>query len=143
MIRRNRGALIFNASLAALRPSPGSGLYPPTKAFQAIFARSLALELAGTGIRVQALCPGYTRTEFHDHPAFDGLKAFLPKAAWGTSRDVVRASLRAAAKGRTVVIPGALNRLTAKIVPESVLLRSYMKNRWDRVRCHESPQKMG
>lgn len=142
MIKRNRGVLIYTVSLAAFLPSPGGGLYAPTKAFLASFVKNLSLELKQTTIRVQALCPGYTHTEFHKDPAFDGLKAIVPKYAWETSRRVVRDSLQGASKKKYLVIPGLINRLTVKLVPKGIMLKSYMKKRWEKVRRHESPQKV-
>lgn len=142
MIQRNRGVIIFTASLAAFLPSPGAGLYTPTKAFLMCLAKILSLELNHTQVRVQALCPGYTRTEFHNDPAFNGLKALLPKFVWGTSQRVVRNSLQAALKRKCVVVPGLLNRLEINLIPKKIMLKSFMKNRWEKVRRHESPQKI-
>lgn len=142
MIQRNRGVLIFTASLAATIPAPGSGLYTPTKAFLMGFANVLSLELIHTDVRVQALCPGYTRTEFHNDPAFDKLKGFLPKYVWGTSQRVVRDSLRGVSKRKVVVVSGLLNRLTAKFLPKRIMIKSFMKRRWNDVRRHRSPQKI-
>lgn len=139
MVRRDRGVIIFTSSMAAFIPAPGAGLYTPSKAFLSHFARTLALELKPTHVRVLALCPGYTRTEFHDDPAFDSLKAALPKFVWGTSRRVVEAALRGAARGKTVVVPGLSNTLARRLIPKRIMLRSYMKKRWDKVR-KEAPR---
>ena len=84
---QERGLVVFTSSSSAFMPSPGSGVYIPAKAFLVSFARTLAPELEPAGVRVQALCPGYTHTEFHDDAAFDGLKAFLPRWVWGTSQE--------------------------------------------------------
>jgi len=141
MIRRKRGLVIFTSSTSAFMPSPGSGVYIPAKAFMVSLARALAPELAPAGVRVQALCPGYTRTEFHEDAAFSGLKAFLPRWVWGTSEGVVEESLRAARKGRVLVIPGLLNRLTVRFVPKRLLLKSYMKTRWADVAAPGGPRR--
>jgi hypothetical protein len=141
MIRRRRGLVVFTSSTSAFMPSPGSGVYIPAKAFLVSFAKTLAPELEPAGVRVQALCPGYTRTEFHDDTAFDGLKDFLPGWVWGTSQKVVEASLRGARRGEMVIIPGLLNRLTARLVPKRLLLRSYMKTRWKDVSRPGGPRK--
>lgn len=141
MIRKKRGLVIFTSSSSAFMPSPGSGVYIPAKAFMVSFARTLAPELKPAGVRVQALCPGYTHTEFHDDAAFDGLKAFLPRWVWGSSEGVVEESLRGARKGRVLVIPGFLNRLTVRLVPERLLLRSYMKKRWADIARQDGPRK--
>lgn len=141
MVRRKRGLVVFTSSTSAFLPAPGSGVYIPAKAFLVSLARTLAPELGPAGVRVQALCPGYTRTEFHAHAAFGGLKDFLPGWVWGTSRDVVETSLRQARKRRVVVIPGLLNRLTVRLVPKSLLLRSYMKTRWKSVAAAGGPRR--
>ena len=141
MIPRGRGLVIFTASLSAFFPAPGGGVYAPAKAFLKALADTLSLELRNTGVRIQALCPGYTRTGFHDDPAFESLKAFLPDWVWGTDRRVVDSSLRGARKRKTVVIPGALNRLTIKLVPKKLLLRSYMKKRWGEVARRDGVRK--
>ena len=141
MVRRNRGVVILTSSLSAFVPSPGSGLYTATKAFLVGLARVWALELKDTEIRVQALCPGYTHTGFHDDHAYDGLKSFLPRYAWGTTAAVFRASLRGARRNKPVVIPGFANRAAQKFVPKRWMVASYMKKRWDKIRRHEDPQK--
>jgi short-subunit dehydrogenase len=141
MVRRQRGLVVFISSLSAFMPSPGSGVYIPAKAFLVSFARILAPELRPAGIRVQALCPGYTHTEFHEDAAFDGLKSFLPGWVWGTSGDVVEASLRGARRDKVVVIPGFLNRLTLHLVPKRLLLSSYMKKRWADIAAPGGPRK--
>jgi short-subunit dehydrogenase len=141
MLRRQRGLVVFTSSLSAFMPSPGSGVYIPAKALLVTFAKVLAPELRAAGIRVQALCPGYTRTEFHEDAAFDGLKSFLPGWVWSTSRDVVEASLRGARRGKVVVIPGLLNRLTLRLVPKRLLLSSYMRKRWTDIARPGGPRK--
>lgn len=141
MVRRKRGLVVFTSSSSAFMPSPGSGVYIPAKAFMVSFARTLAPELAPAGVLVQALCPGYTRTEFHDDPAFDGLKNFLPRWVWGTSERVVESSLKGARKGKVIVIPGRLNRLTVRLAPKRILLRSYMKKRWAGIAGPGGPRK--
>jgi len=141
MVRRKRGLVVFTSSSSAFMPAPGSGVYIPAKAFMVSFARTLAPELAPAGVLVQALCPGYTRTEFHDDAAFDGLKAFLPRWVWGTSERVVESSLKGARKGKVTVIPGLLNRLTVRLAPKRLLRRSYMKKRWAGIAGPGGPRK--
>ncbi|MEX2683435.1 MAG: SDR family NAD(P)-dependent oxidoreductase [Candidatus Sigynarchaeota archaeon] len=109
MIARGRGAIVNTASLAAFNPAPG--MYSPTKAFLVSLSECLNLELKGTGIRVQALCPGFTHTGFHDtSDELKKLKASLPKGIWGTPTSVVKAALAGLRKGKDVVIPGAVNK---------------------------------
>jgi short-subunit dehydrogenase len=66
MVARKRGTLINVVSTAAFQPVPYLAVYAASKAFLLSFTEGLATELAGTGVRVQALCPGLTATEFQE-----------------------------------------------------------------------------
>lgn len=79
------------------------GVYAACKAWTTTFTESLALELAGTGVGVTALCPGFVRTEFHGRAAIDTTS--LPSYAWLHAADVVRDSLRDARRGKVLSIP--------------------------------------
>jgi len=71
--------------------------------------------VAGTGIRVQALCPGFTRTEFHDRMGYP--PSNIPSALWLTPQQVVDASLHAADRGGPVtVIPSLRYRLIVAVL---------------------------
>ncbi|MBI1994364.1 MAG: SDR family oxidoreductase [Deltaproteobacteria bacterium] len=70
MIARGRGWIINVSSIAAFMASPRNATYCATKAYLNLFSQGLQDELTGTGVRVQALCPGLTHTEFHDIPGF-------------------------------------------------------------------------
>jgi len=113
MIHRQRGAIVNVASVAAFVPKAQDGTYGALKAFLLSFSQSLALELAGTPIRVQALCPGFTRTGFHDHPEYirRKVKQRIPAWLWMNSEPVVTASLRALGENEVVCVPGWHNRL--------------------------------
>lgn len=107
MTARKRGAIVNVSSLAAHMPLPGNVNYHATKAYINAFSEGLQAELGGTGVYVQALCPGYTHTEFHstdDLKRFD--KASSPAWLWMAAPDVVRASLNDIGSGRVVVVPG-------------------------------------
>nr|MDO8084776.1 SDR family oxidoreductase [Candidatus Sigynarchaeum springense] len=109
MLERGRGAIVNTASLSAFNPAPG--MYSPTKAFLVSLSEGLQMELKGKGIRVQALCPGFTHTGFHDTSnELKNLKKSLPKGIWGTAVGVVSASLAGLRKGKEVVIPGLVNK---------------------------------
>ncbi len=71
MVARGKGALINVSSLAAFLPLPGQAMYSSTKAFLKSFTESIHLELLGTGVKVQVLCPGMTRTDFHERMGYD------------------------------------------------------------------------
>jgi short-subunit dehydrogenase len=70
MIARHHGAIINIASTAAFVPIPGHIMYNATKAYLVFFSEALQAELTATGVHVQALCPGFTHTEFHDTSEF-------------------------------------------------------------------------
>lgn len=111
---RRRGWILNVSSVAGFLPSPNAATYAATKAFVTSFSESLAGELGGDGIVLTALCPGLTRSEFHARAAGAtgraGLGARAPRLAWMEADDVARIGLEATAKGRVLVVPGAVNR---------------------------------
>ena len=109
MIARGRGAIINLASIAAWSAFSGP-LYSGTKAFLVIFSENLQSELLGTGVRIQALCPGMTHTGFHAAGGID--QAVVPKRLWMTAEKVVRISLRRLGRG-AVCVPGWKNKTIA------------------------------
>jgi hypothetical protein len=117
MRQRSRGAVVNVASLLAFAgalppvPLPHRAVYAGTKGFMVTFSRTLAAELAGTGVQVQVLCPGYTATEFHRahglEPVAEGAEDVVSVPAPAMSaEDVVRASLSALGTGEVVCVPG-------------------------------------
>lgn len=113
--RRGKGAIVVVSSIAGWLTGSGSATYCATKAFETSFAKSLAKELAPHGVRVQALCPGYTRTEFHDTPEYAHWKReSVPKALWSTPVEVAMQSWARLGQGDTCV-PGRLNRLVVAV----------------------------
>jgi len=117
MVERGHGGVINVASVAAFAVIPTSAMYGSTKAWVVAFSRAVALGLRGTGVRVQALCPGFTITGFHDTPEYKNFKrAAIPRFLWMKADDVVAASLRALEKReKAVFIPGLANRVLAWI----------------------------
>ncbi|MBI5295946.1 MAG: SDR family oxidoreductase [Chloroflexi bacterium] len=113
MKQAGRGSIINVSSPAAYAPLPGNGAYAGTKAFLNAFSESLARELEGTGIRVQILLPGYTYSDFHKRPAYDGSDTYnsVPKFMWLTSEYVARSSLKALEHGGLYCTPSLLYKL--------------------------------
>jgi short-subunit dehydrogenase len=109
MLARGRGGIVNVSSLAGEVPGPFTATYAATKAFVTSWSGSLHEELRGTGVVVQALLPGFTRTEFQEVAGVD--PARVPFFAWMRPERVVLASLAALARGDAVCVPGAGNRL--------------------------------
>jgi len=115
MVGRGHGAIINVASIASWLTSPGNVNYSATKAWQRVFSESLSLELEGRGVYVQALCPGYTHTEFHQRGGMD--KSRIPGWWWMSAERVVADSLRALRRRRpVVVVPGAGYKLAVLVI---------------------------
>jgi short-subunit dehydrogenase len=110
MLERRRGRIVNVASNAAFQPIPYLGVYAATKAFVLSFTEALASELDGTGVGVQALCPGITATEFLDVSATGG-ELRVRRMPMMTPRQVVEASLEGLDRGRLRVVVGFSNRV--------------------------------
>jgi len=108
MIARGGGSIINVSSIGGLLPAPFNATYNATKGFLVLFSESLQQELRGTGVKVQALCPGFIHTGFH---AAIGVERNVPERFWLSSEVVVDASLDDLARGRVVCIPGRMQRL--------------------------------
>ncbi len=114
MVQRGKGGIINVASLAAFFPWPRNVTYNATKAALVAFSETLAMELRGSGVKVQALCPGFTHTEFHDTPEYQGFShTQIPGLMWGNAPAVVARSLKALERGQVVCVPRALDRFLA------------------------------
>lgn len=101
------GRILNVASLAGLMPSAdGQTLYAPVKAFLIKFSESLAQENADRGLKVSALCPGFTYSEFHDVTGTRAMMSKLPKGLWLQADTVARAGIDGMERGRVIVVPG-------------------------------------
>ncbi len=105
MVARGSGAIINVASVAGFTLNAGSTSYSATKTWLNVFTEGLYLELrsAGSPVQVQALCPGFTYSEFHDVIQMD--RAIVPKSWWLSADYVVSESLRGLDAGKLFVIP--------------------------------------
>lgn len=108
MVPRRKGAIINVSSVAGFGQTPGSVSYCATKTWMNSFTEGLDLELraAGSPVKVQALCPGFTYSEFHDVAGVDRNR--IPRRLWMSAEDVVDASLAGLAQGKLFVVPGKI-----------------------------------
>ncbi|WP_068879094.1 SDR family oxidoreductase [Phenylobacterium sp. CCH12-B4] len=127
MRQRRFGRIVNVASLAGLvPPAAGHTLYAASKAFLVRFSQSLHLEVAGEGVHVSALCPGFTWSEFHDVNGTRELaSSSTPAWLWMGADEVAAAGYEAVEANRAVCVPGAPNKAIAaiaKAVPEDWVL---------------------
>lgn len=125
MLVRRRGAVINVCSMAAFQPVPFLATYAASKAFLLSLSEALAEELRGTGVSVQALCPGLVPTEFQARAGTD--KVAFADAPKMTAEFVAEASLRALLRGGPVVVPGWRDRLMLQLLrlaPREVVRRA-------------------
>jgi short-subunit dehydrogenase len=114
MVARRSGAIINVASLAGFAPGvAGHTLYPGAKSLAISFSQSLAAELRGSGVRVTAVCPGFTQTEFAQANGTKSVMDEAPRRLFQTPDQVVRAALAANERGQVVVVPGLHNKIAA------------------------------
>jgi len=122
MVARRRGDILILASTASFQAVPYISTYAATKAFDLLFAEGLAEELKPYGIRVCALCPGTTDSEFH---AVAGQEQFMRRGE--SAQKVARTGLKALATGKSYVISGLGNYLGAhgeRLVPRRFVTRT-------------------
>jgi uncharacterized protein len=133
MRKRGSGTIINVSSAAGFQPVPYMATYAATKAFVTSFSEALAEENQRHGIRVAALCPGPTETNF-----FRAAKISEPFGVKGvqTPEQVVKAALRGLRKGKTTVVSGWANYAGAvigRVVPTSVTRRVIASSLRDRI----------
>jgi short-subunit dehydrogenase len=128
MRQRKRGGVINVSSTAGFQPVPHMAVYGATKAFVLSFSEAVAAEVAGDGVRVMALCPGATGTEFWSTAGLWQERM----AQMSTPDEVVAAGLRAFARGRWSFVPGFVNQVAAlfsgRVLPGWLVAR--LAQRW-------------
>jgi short-subunit dehydrogenase len=117
MTAQNSGAIITVSSVAAFMPAAVSSTYGSTKTWINAFTEGLYLELKsqGSAVKMQALCPGFTYSEFHDVARMD--RGAIPGPLWLRAEDVVAASLQGLDRGKLFVVPDWRYKLIARLVP--------------------------
>jgi short-subunit dehydrogenase len=110
MLERGSGRIINVASIAAFLPR---GTYSAAKAWLVSFSRWANLAYRKRGIKVTAVCPGFTHTEFHDRMGMD--KSVTPRWAWLHAERVVREGLADNARGKAVSIPSKRYKVVAAV----------------------------
>ncbi|MFZ0522936.1 MAG: SDR family oxidoreductase [Candidatus Acidiferrales bacterium] len=122
MVARRHGDVMIVASLAAFQPVPYNSAYAATKAFDLLFAEGVAEEVRSFGVRVCALCPGSTNTEFQT-VAHQPDRTFRSAE---TAEKVARVGLEAQAEGKSYVISGTMNKLmkeAQRLAPRSLVAK--------------------
>jgi uncharacterized protein len=125
LLRNGRGAVVNVSSVASFIFSAHNVNYCATKAYLTVFSEGLAAELAGSGVQVQALCPGFTHTEFHQRMKLDvsDVAAWM----WMPVAKVVETSLRTLERrGPVICIPGLRYKLLVlllRFIPRGLIGR--------------------
>jgi short-subunit dehydrogenase len=127
MKQRNKGVLINVSSVAGYI---AGGSYSAAKSYLTVISESLHTELAGTNIKISALCPGFTRTEFHQRGrmSMKGLPSFM----WLNSDRLVAKAWSDALKGKAISIPGWQYQLLVFVIhslPRSIIRKIGMNLR--------------
>jgi len=117
MVGRNVGGIINVASIAAFVRRPGSASYSSTKAWLMAFTESIYLDLKSiqSEVKMQALCPGFTKTEFHNTIGTDRHR-LAPFSLFLRTEYVVEESLRGLARGKLLVVPGWRYKLLVSLI---------------------------
>lgn len=121
-LRQRHGGVINVSSMAGFVPTSSGASYAASKAWVTMFSESLAMTLAGTGVRVTAVCPGYTASEFHDRIGKD--LSDTPRWLRLRASQVVNRALVDHRRGRVISIPGRRYRVVSvliRLLPRRIL----------------------
>jgi len=127
MSARRWGRIINIASLAAFSPGvAGNSLYPGVKSLMIKFSQSLDAEHRAAGVKVTAVCPGFTRTEFAAQAGIQEIMDREQRTLFQTPEAVVEETIRANERGKVVLVPGWHNKAAAALMkglPEPLVRR--------------------
>lgn len=129
MTGRGAGRIINVSSVAGFVPRGGNATYSASKAWVTMFSEALAVQLAGSGVAITAVCPGFTHTEFHERANADMSR--VPARMWLDAKTVVSEGLADSAKGRPVSVPSRRYKMLVSVtrtMPRP-LLRKIMARR--------------
>ncbi|MCC5637063.1 SDR family oxidoreductase [Nostoc sp. CHAB 5844] len=115
MIKQGEGKILNVASTAAFQPGPLMAVYFATKAYVLSFSEAIANELEGTGVTITVLCPGTTASAFHERTGMAD-SHLVKRKKMMDAQTVAQIGYHALMKGKTLVIPGLMNKFLAKIV---------------------------
>ena len=117
MVAKGEGSILNIASVAGFAPGVGGNtLYPAVKSLMIKFSQSLDSEYRGRGLKVTAVCPGTTMSEFAETAGIPGRESLKPGLGVQTAEAVVETAIRGNEAGRVVVIPGWHNRLAVGLM---------------------------
>ncbi|HWC24362.1 MAG TPA: SDR family oxidoreductase [Flexivirga sp.] len=119
MRERGHGAIINVSSVAGFM---ASGTYSAAKSYVTVFTEGLATELARSGVTATVLCPGFTRTEFHERAGIKGHG--IPDFMWLQADSLVKACLDDVDKGKVISIPSAQYKIAAtalRLLPRPIV----------------------
>ncbi|MBD2344272.1 SDR family NAD(P)-dependent oxidoreductase [Anabaena subtropica] len=115
MVKQGDGKILNVSSAAAFQPGPLMAVYFATKAYVLSFSEALANELNGTGVTVTVLCPGTTQSAFHERTGMADSKLVKGKRMMDAAT-VAHIGYDALMQGKTIVIPGLINKIFAKSI---------------------------
>lgn len=125
MVERGWGRIINVGSIAGFSPGvAGNTLYPGVKGLMIKFSQALDSEYRAAGLKITALCPGFTQTEFAAEAGFQHIVDQAPRTFSQTAGQVVEIGIRGNEAGRVVVIPGWHNRVAVglmRMLPEPLV----------------------
>ncbi len=126
MVAKHHGGILNVSSIASFQAAPGFGSYAATKAFVTNFSETIHEDLRSHGVKVTALCPGLTRSEFHASAgigSYDGYPAFV----WQSADEVAGFGLKALERNTCLAVPGAPNKVLAALsgsLPRAITRRA-------------------